>query len=105
VLFRSGLGAGLLALLTALRLRLPWWPLHPIGLTVNCTYFTQKTFIAIFIAWAVKVIILRIGGVRLYRRSTPFFVGILVGYVIAVMLSTIIDYFWFFGDGHYIHSV
>ena len=100
-----GVGAGLLALLTLLRLRLPWWPLHPIGLTVNCTYFTQKTFIAIFIAWAAKTIILRTGGVSLYRRSLPFFIGILVGYVIAVMLSTLLDYFWFFGDGHYIHSV
>jgi len=100
-----GIGVGLLAVLTFLRLRLPWWPLHPIGLTVNCTYFTQKTFIAIFIAWAAKLIILKIGGVSLYRRSIPFFIGILVGYVIAVMLSTIIDYFWFFGDGHYIHSV
>ena len=94
-----------MSVLTLLRMRLPWWPLHPIGLAINGTYFTQKTFVAIFIAWLVKIIILKMGGVRLYRRSQPFFIGILVGYGAAVTLSTVIDYLYFFGDGHYIHSV
>ncbi len=100
-----GVGAGIMSVLTLLRMRLPWWPLHPIGLAINGTYFTQKTFVAIFIAWLVKIIILKMGGVSLYRRSQPFFIGILVGYGAAVTLSTVIDYLYFFGDGHYIHSV
>ena len=100
-----GLGAGVMAVLTLLRMRLPWWPLHPIGLAINGTYFIQKTFVAIFIAWLVKVTILRVGGAGLYRRSQPFFIGILVGYGAAVILSIVIDYLYFFGDGHYVHSV
>ncbi len=100
-----GVGGGAMALLYFLRLRLPWWPLHPIGLAVNCTYFTQKMLFSLFIAWTAKTIILKIGGVNLYRKSQPFFIGILVGYVVAVGLSTVLDYFFFFGQGHYIHSV
>jgi len=100
-----GIGAVGMAVLYFLRLRLPWWPLHPIGLAVNCTYFTQKTFFALFIAWSIKVVVLKIGGVNLFRRSRPFFIGILVGYVIAVMVSTVVDYFFFFGQGHYVHAV
>ena len=100
-----GIGAVGMAVLYFFRLRLPWWPIHPIGLAVNCTYFTQKTFFAIFIAWAIKVVVLKIGGVNLFRRSRPFFIGILVGYAIAVMVSTIVDYFFFFGQGHYVHAV
>jgi len=100
-----GFGMGAMAVLYFCRLRFPWWPIHPIGLAVNCTYFTQKMLFSLVIAWSVKVIVLKIGGVNLYRKSQPFFIGILVGYVIAVAVSTILDYFFFFGQGHYIHSV
>ena len=100
-----GVGAAAMAALYLLRSRFPWWPLHPIGLAVNCTYFTQKTFIAIFLIWAVKLVILKVGGVSLYRRSQPFFLGILVGYGLGVLVSILVDYLFFFGQGHYVHSV
>jgi len=100
-----GVGAAVMAVLTFLRMRLPWWPIHPIGLAINGTYFTQKTSVAIFLAWLVKIVLLKVGGVNLYRRSRPFFIGILVGYGLAVILSTVIDYLFFFQNGHYIHSV
>ena len=100
-----GLGAMVMGMLTFLRYRLPWWPLHPIGFTVGCTYFTQKTFVAVFVAWVCKYLVLRIGGIALYRRSQPFFLGLLVGYALSVALSALVDLLWFPGQGHYIHSV
>lgn len=100
-----GVGAAAMAALYLLRSRFPWWPIHPIGLAVNCTYFTQKTFIAIFLIWAVKLVVLKVGGVSLYRRSQPFFIGLLAGYGLGVIISIVIDYLFFFGQGHYIHSV
>ena len=100
-----GLGAVIMAVLTLLRYRLPWWPLHPIGFTVWSTYFTQKTFVAVFLAWVTKSLVLRIGGIALYRRSQPFFLGLLVGYALSVALSAIVDMIWMPGQGHYIHSV
>ena len=99
------LGGGIMAALMLARHHLLWWPLHPIGLAVNCTYFTQKTFFALFVVWGIKVVLLKVGGVDLYRRGRPFFIGILVGYVLAVAVSTVIDYFYFFGEGHYVHAV
>ncbi|MBT4140736.1 MAG: hypothetical protein HOE48_22680 [Candidatus Latescibacteria bacterium] len=100
-----GMGAVIMGLLTLLRYRIPGWPLHPIGFTVGCTYFTQKTFVSVFFAWACKYLILRFGGVMLYRRMRPLFVGLLVGYALGVALSGVIDIIWFPGQGHYIHSV
>ena len=37
--------------------------------------------------WAAKLILLRIGGLRLYRKAKPFFIGLIVGYVLALILS------------------
>ena len=56
------------------------------------------------IAWAAKSIILRIGGIQLYNRCRPFFVGILAGYAMAVLLSFVVDSIWFPEDGHHMHS-
>ncbi len=43
---------------------------------------------------------MRFGGVALYRTGHPFFVGILAGYSIGVLLSFLTDYVWFPGTGH-----
>ena len=39
----------------------------------------------------------------LYRRWQPFFVGLLIGYALAVTLSFIVDLVWFPGQGHVVH--
>ncbi|MBM4046497.1 MAG: hypothetical protein FJ279_15410 [Planctomycetes bacterium] len=99
-----GLGAGLMAVLTFLSYRLSWWPIHPVGLTVFGTDVVWHSALAFFIAWATKLIVLRIGGASLYARSRPFFLGILVGYAAGVTLSFVVDVIWFPGDGHCLHS-
>ena len=52
------------------------------------------------IIWLIKVIILRVGGISLYRRAAPFFIGMIVGYTAALMVSMTIDLIWFPGQGH-----
>jgi len=99
-----GLGASLMALLTFAKYRFVWWPIHPVGLTVLGTDVVWHCALAILIAWATKVIVLRIGGASLYNRSRPFFLGILVGYAAGVALSFFVDVIWFPGDGHCLHA-
>jgi hypothetical protein len=48
-------------------------------------------------------VILKIGGPSLYRKSKPLFVGLLVGYVLGVAFSTVIDAIWFPENGHPVH--
>lgn len=97
-------GAGVMALLTFLRYRFPAWPLHPIGFPIACSWSTLLAAFTIFLTWAIKAILLRVGGVVLYRRAAPFFVGILAGYTLGVTLSFIVDMVWFPGAGHEIHG-
>ena len=58
---------------------------------------------SIFIVWLIKTVILRIGGLELYRKTIPLFLGILLGYLIGIGLGVIVDAIWFPGQGHFIH--
>jgi hypothetical protein len=55
---------------------------------------------SVFIAWLLKVITLRVGGIGLYRQLRPFFVGLIVGFFLGVGVSYGIDVIWLFGKGH-----
>jgi len=98
------LGAAICSGLIFLRYRFPWWPLHPIGFTISGTTWPIRISVfSIFLAWLVKLMVLKIGGNRLYTRSRPFFLGILVGYVAGVAVSFLVDVVWFPGEGHMVH--
>ena len=93
-----------MAVLTVLRSRLAWWRLHPIGFAMSAMINTQHLALPVFIAWSAKSILLSIGGVRLYRRAGPLFIGLIVGYVIGVCLCSAVDTLWFPGKGHSVHG-
>ncbi len=99
-----GIGAAGMALLTLFHYRLTWWPLHPIGFAISANYLTRFSVFSIFLAWACKAAILRVGGVGLYRRSRPFFIGLLTGHAMGVAAFFAVDCIWFPGQGHQIHS-
>ena len=99
-----GIGAAAMSLLTLFHYRLTWWPLHPIGFAISANYLTRFSVFSIFLAWACKAAILRVGGVGLYRGSRPFFIGLLTGHAMGVAASFVVDCIWFPGQGHQIHS-
>ncbi len=72
-------GIGMTALLTYLRTRFVWWPLHPIGYAIANTYTMQATWLPFLLAWLFKSLALRYGGSRFYRSSQPFFLGLIAG--------------------------
>jgi len=100
------LAAGLAAVLvfSTARLRLAWWPLHPVGFAVGYVYPVRVTAFTVFLVWAFKSLVLRIGGIVLYRRLQPFFLGLLIGYTLGVGISTLVDVIWFPGNGHMVHT-
>jgi uncharacterized protein DUF6784 len=59
---------------------------------------------AIFLAWAIKSLLLHLGGVERYEKAKPFFMGIIGGYALGVALSFLIDFIFFPGTGHQIHN-
>jgi hypothetical protein len=72
--------------LSALRHRFLRFPLHPMGFVIGVTR-GYRTWGMMMIAAIVKAAVLRIGGVRLYRRTIPLFLGIVLGhFVVAGMI-------------------
>ena len=100
----AGMGAVVMAALTLVRYRLPWWPLHPIGLAVQGNYGVTKTGQSILLVWAIKSVVLRLGGVALYDRGKPFFVGLLAAQALSAALVSGIDFLWFPLHGHNVHN-
>jgi hypothetical protein len=66
-------------LLLLARLRFPWWPLHPIGYAISSSWAINLVWMPMLIAWVVKGLIMRYGGVKLYRAAMPFFLGMILG--------------------------
>lgn len=72
-------GFAITSALTFLRMRLTWWPFHPVGYALANTPTMASTWVPFLIAWLCKALVLRYGGMRLYRRSLPFFLGLILG--------------------------
>ena len=77
-----GVGFVFCALLLLARIRFPWWPFHPIGYAVSSSYVINLVWLPLLIAWVAKGLILRYGGVRVYRQAIPFFLGLILGQMI-----------------------
>ncbi len=99
-----GIGAVITALLTFLRQRFVWWPLHPVGFTISTAWCTRVCAYPAFFVWLIKLILIKIGGVELFRKFTPFFIGMLLGFCAGVGVAFVVDLLFFFGQGHRVYA-
>jgi hypothetical protein len=90
--------------LYGIRYRFPSLALHPIGLAISGSDVLRSGISSIFIVWAAKTLILRFGGLNLYRKAKPLVMGILIGYLAAVAGGIVVDTIWFPGLGHKVHG-
>jgi hypothetical protein len=84
-------GIGFTLFLAAMRARFLWWPFHPAGYLVSGSFGLFRLWLPIFTSWLAKSLILRYGGLRLYRRALPFFLGLVLGEFGAGFMRTILD--------------
>jgi len=89
----TSLGGAFMLLLMLARNFLLWWPLHPIGFPIATTWVAGQIWCSIFLIWGFKSAVLKLGGPRAYRRLQPFFLGLILGNVVAGGL-------WFAIDGY-----
>ena len=96
-------GAGIMILLNLMRYRFVWWPFHPVGFALSGRSLARLTSSTILVAWLIKLVMLRLVGASFYRKSKPFFIGALVGYILMVAAGVVVDLIWFEPQGHMVH--
>jgi len=88
-------------LVIAGRVWFSWWPFHPIGMAIgDVGSVVRNAFFPLFLAWLIQTLLMRFGGVRLYQAAQPFFLGMLVGFLMGIGLSIGVDMIWFPATPH-----
>ena len=88
-----GVGGLVMVALQALRTRFLWWPLHPLGYPMAGTFAMRNMWFSTFVAWTIKSVTLRYGGIPVYERSRPFFLGLILGDFVNIGLWLVIEAF------------
>jgi hypothetical protein len=65
--------------LTRLRAALFWWPLHPLGYALSGSWGTIEFWFPCLMAWVLKALTMRYGGMKLFIWVRPFFLGLVLG--------------------------
>ncbi len=74
-------GFGILLTLSTLfmRLRYLWWQLHPLAYPLAGNWNFGRLWFPVFLAWLIKSILVRHGGIGAYRKALPLFFGAMLG--------------------------
>jgi hypothetical protein len=77
----GGLGVGIVAtsLMVWARANFAWFPLHPLAYAIVPTWSGIVFWFPFLVAWIVKAGVLRFGGADLYRKLSPFMLGMILG--------------------------
>ena len=92
-----GIGFLFTGFLWWMRTRFPFWFFHPAGYAVT-HHASGGAFgwiwFSIFVSWAVKVILMKVGGIRLYRKAFPLFLGLILGEFLVGGAWVLVRLFW-----------
>lgn len=83
------IGAIIIAVLATLNRYFIWWPFHPLGYILGGEWMLRYFWFSIFLAWVIKWIILKFGGMEAHRKAVPIFIGITVGDAVMIAFWSI----------------
>ncbi|MDX1933453.1 MAG: DUF6785 family protein [Capsulimonadales bacterium] len=76
----TGAGAAVTFLLAFCGMRFVGFPFSPIGYAMS-SCFGNVLWFSFLLVWAIKGLLLRYGGMRLYKRAIPLFLGLALGHL------------------------
>lgn len=85
-------GVLLCMFLGAMRRLYVWWPFHPLGAALSISWILIIFWFPAFLAWVLKGVITRYGGVRTYLLLRPVFLGFVFGEFFAAVFWTIVSF-------------
>ena len=87
-------GVGVMFFLTVMRTRYLWWPFHPLGYALMGSWTMIVFWAPCIIAWMLKVVILRYGGMRTYVFLRPMFLGLVLGEFGMAVIWAVVSWAW-----------
>jgi uncharacterized membrane protein len=76
-------GFAMVALVALIRRGFLRFPFHPLGVVMSLTGAGENSWGPLLLIVIIKSVCLRLGGMRLYRRLIPMFLGIAIGHFFA----------------------
>ncbi len=86
-----GYAALKLVLLSFLRIRFIWWPLHPVAYAMSFNVYVIREWLSVLIGWLCQTVAMRYGGYRAVQRYRPFFLGLILGAMLVSGVWLLID--------------
>ena len=87
----TGVGGAVMAILVLLRHSLAWWPIHYVGFAIGDAWVMGWAWFGVFFGWLVKLFIIKFGGMSLYNRLKPLFLGMILGQLMCGAFWMIVD--------------
>jgi hypothetical protein len=81
----TALGFAITWALMWLRNRFHGFLLHPIGFAISGSWAMNLVWLPLALAWFIKLLVVRYGGLQLYRQLLPFFLGLILGEAVVGM--------------------
>jgi hypothetical protein len=84
------IGVVSMGILTFMRARFYWWPIHPIGLLTCSSWHAHRLWLPFLLGWLTKVCIMKFSGGRLLREARLFFIALIIVESFVGSVSTIV---------------
>ncbi len=94
-LWGAGLGALGVLVLSVCRLRLPWWPIHPVILLVWGTRQTAEVGASFLLGWMIKSAVVRLGTTQTYKTTRKLMFGVIAGDLIGALIFMLIGMLYY----------
>ncbi len=85
-------GVGITIFLVIMRTLFWWWPFHPLGYALSASWTMIVFWFPVLVAWSIKQPMMRYGGMKIYRKFRPFFMGMIFGEFSLALLWTIVSW-------------
>ncbi len=92
---------GFLAVLSTyyMRLRYPWWMIHPVLFLTWRTWATLCFAASFLVGCVIKAAVVKYGGGRVYQSLKPFFMGAIMGEIFIACSIMVFNVWYYFNTG------
>ncbi len=77
--------------LSYMRANFTWFPLHPLAYAIDANWAIFVFWFPFFIAWMIKSLVLRFGGIETFRKLAPFMLGLILGEFMSAVFWAIMN--------------